>query len=267
TADATAPAQASVATPPCDGSATALAPGLTRERWPLDATPAIAVTPCLELVRADLAHLRPRLVTASRDGAARPAPAWLAELHLAAAVNAGMFLDGGHSIGLLVDGDHVDQPRDNPKLGGFLAFGPREPGAPPVVLEGRDCPGFDLADLRRRYRTVTQSYRLLGCDGAAIPWADDKAYSAAAIALDRAGRLVLVHVRAPLRMRDLARALAEPRLGLTAAIFVEGGPEATVAVAGDQPLLLVGSYETGFVENDDNHDAWALPNLVALAPR
>ena len=68
-------------------------------------------------------------------------------------------------------------------------------------------------------------------------------------------------------MAEVARALADPRLALTAAIFVEGGPEATLAVAGDHPLTLVGSYETGFVEDDGNHDAWSLPNLIALARR
>ena len=253
--------------PGCDGHVTVLGPGLTRERWPVDATPAIALEPCVELIRADLALLRLRVVTASRDGAARPTPQWLADLHLLAAINAGMFLDGGRSVGLLVDGDHVDQPRDNPRFGGFLAFGPRAAGVAPVVITGRDCPGFDLAALRARYRSVVQSYRLLGCDGAAIAWADPKAYSAAAIAIDRDGRVVFAHARAPFLMRELSRALASPALGLTAALFVEGGPEATVAVAGDHPLLLLGSYETGFVEDDRNHEAWALPNLIALSRR
>lgn len=251
----------------CDGVARALAPGLTRERWPVDATPAIPAEACVDLIRADLGVLRLRVVSASRDGAARPAPAWLADLDLVAAINSGMFLDGGRSVGLLIDGDHVDQPRDNAKLGGYLAFGPRVAGAPAVIIAGRDCPGFDLAALRARYRTVVQSYRLLGCDGGAIAWADAKAYSAAAIAVDRAGRVVLVHARAPFLMRELAAALARPALGLVGALFVEGGPEATVAVAGDAPLLLLGSYETGFVEDDHNREAWALPNLIALARR
>ena len=68
-------------------------------------------------------------------------------------------------------------------------------------------------------------------------------------------------------MGELAAALARPALGLVGAIFVEGGPEATVAVAGDAPLLLLGSYETGFVEDDGNQAPWALPNLIALARR
>lgn len=250
---------------PCDGIPRSLGPGLTHERWQVDATPAIAVTPCVDVVRADLRHHALRLVIASRDGDARPAPSWLEDLALVAAVNAGMFHEGGTSVGLLIDGDHDDNRRDNQKLGGYLAFGPHDPAAAPVVIAGRDCPGFDLDALRAAYRSVTQSYRLLGCGGEALPWADPKHYSAAAIGLDRDGRVVLLHARAPFLMRDLSRALARPELGLTGALFVEGGPEATVAVDGATGRLLrVGSYETGFLEDDGNDRPWALPNLIAL---
>ena len=253
---------------PCDGSARVLGPGLTHERWRVDAAPVIAVTPCLDLVRADLRHHRLRVVTSSRDGEARPATRWVEDLGLVAAVNAGMFHEGGTSVGLLVDGEHVNQARDNAKLGGYLAFGPRDPAAAPVVVAGKVCAGFDLDALRAAYRSVTQSYRLLDCDGGAIAWADAKHYSAAAIGVDRDGKLVLVHVRAPFLMREVSAALARPELRLAGALFVEGGPEATVVVDGAQgDLMLVGSYETGFVENDDNVQPWTLPNLVTLEAR
>ena len=250
---------------PCDGAVHTLGPGLTHERWRIDATPKIPVAPCLDLVRADLHHYRMRMVTASRDGEARPAPRWLEELHLVAAVNAGMFHEGGTSVGLLVDGEHVNQERNNGKLGGYLAFGPRDPAAAPVVVAGRECEGFDLEALKAAYRSVTQSYRLLGCDGGAIAWADPKYYSSAAVGLDRDGKLVMIHVRAPFLMREVSAALARPELRLAGALFVEGGPEATVAVDGAQgDLMLVGSYETGFVEDDGNTTPWTLPNLIAL---
>jgi hypothetical protein len=253
---------------PCDGTPHTLGPGLTYERWRIDATPKIPVAPCLDLVRADLHRYRMRMVLASRDGEARPAPRWLEDLHLVAAVNAGMFHEGGTSVGLLVDGDHVNQERDNAKLGGYLAFGPRDPAAAPVVVTGRTCDGFDLDALRRAYASVTQSYRLLGCDGGAIAWADPKYYSAAAVGVDRDGKLVMVHVRAPFLMREVSAALARPELRLAGALFVEGGPEATVAVDGaDGDLTLVGSYESGFVEDNDNVRPWSLPNLIALEAR
>ncbi|HUQ08365.1 MAG TPA: hypothetical protein VM261_38000, partial [Kofleriaceae bacterium] len=90
----------------------------------------------------------------------------------------------------------------------------------------------------------------------------------AAVGVDRDGKLVMMHVRAPFLMREVSAALARPELRLAGALFVEGGPEATVVVdgaAGD--LLLVGSFETGFVEDDANVQPWTLPNLVALEKR
>lgn len=252
----------------CDGQARSLGPGLTHERWAVDAVPAVAVPPCVDIVRADLRHHALRIVTSTRDGDPRPAPRWMEDLSLVAAINAGMFHEGGTSVGMLIDGDHENQPRDNKKLGGYLAFDPRDPAAAPVVITGKDCPGFDLDALRTTYRSVTQSYRMLGCSGEALAWADPKHYSAAAIGLDRDGRVVLIHARAPFLMRDLSRALARPELRLAGALFVEGGPEATVAVDGAAGhLLRVGSYETGFVEDDGNDRAWDVPNLIALSAR
>lgn len=253
---------------PCDGKPRTLGPGLTHERWAVDAVPAVPVPACVDLVRADLRHHALRIVTSTRDGDPRPAPRWLEDLALVAAINAGMFHEGGASVGMLLDGDHENQPRDNKRLGGYLAFGPRDAAAAPVVITGKDCPGFDLDALRATYRSVAQSYRMLGCSGEALAWADPKHYSAAAIGLDRDGRVVLIHARAPFLMRDLSRALARPELRLAGALFVEGGPEATVAVdgaAGD--LLRIGSFETGFVEDDGNDRAWDVPNLIALSAR
>ena len=72
---------------------------------------------------------------------------------------------------------------------------------------------------------------------------------------------MLLHARAAVTMAELSRALAAH--DLAGAIFLEGGPEASL-IAGE--LELVGSYETGFVENDDNHAFWALPNVIGLTP-
>lgn len=250
--------------PPCDGRRHALAPGMTGERHRLAIPSALpTVEPCLDVVRIDLATHRLRLVMASRDGAPRPVPRWVAERDAVAAINAGMFGDDHRGLGLLRDRDHVDRDTDNPRYGGWLVFDPLDPADPPARVVGRDCPGVDAAAVRARYRGAIQSYRLLGCDGAALAWADDKRYSAAGFGLDRDGRLVLLHTRAPFRMGELAAAIAAADLGLVGALYAEGGPEATL-VAG--PWLRVGSYETGFWEDDSNHAAWDVPNVLLAVP-
>ncbi len=252
---------------PCASEPVVLAPGLIASRIALGATPAAGAPACVDVVRADPARFRLRVLTAARDGTSHPAPAWRETFHLAAVINAGMFHGDGTPVGLIVE-NGVAVSADNPRLAGVLAFDPRDGKDPPAVLAGRDCAGFDLAALRRRYRSLVESSRLLGCDGAALPWADPKRYSAAAIGLDREGRIVLLHARAAVTMTELSRALAASRLDLAGALFLEGGPEASLVAKGEGgELARVGSFETAFYESDANRAFWWLPNVIALEPR
>lgn len=270
-----APTSPPPATPltPCPIEQPQLGPGLTVERWPLSATPAItpATGACIDVVRADTARFTLRLLS-QRDDATdgrmpvpRDAPTWLATFHLSAVINAGMFHVSGTPVGLIV-ADGVARSAPNTKMSGYLAWDPVDALDPPVALAGRGCGSFDLAELRARYHSIVQSYRLLDCDGAALPWLDEKQYSAAAIALDRAGRVVLLHSRAAVTMAELSRALAAH--DLTGALFLEGGPEASLVAGGaDGALSRVGSFETRFVENDANQAFFPLPNVIGLYPR
>jgi uncharacterized protein YigE (DUF2233 family) len=209
---------------------------------------------------AAISHLLDLEVASASPAAA---DAWLRSLPAEAVTNAGMFHDDGSPVGLVVD--HGQQRgKDNAKFSGFLAWDPVNTADASVVVVGRDCSGFDLATLRTKYRSLLQSYRLLDCNGHAIAWKDAKHYSAAAIGVDTKGRVVMMHSRAAFTMSELATAVASH--DLQGAIFLEGGPEASLAVRrqSGELLKLIGSYETGFVENDNNHEMWALPNVIAL---
>jgi hypothetical protein len=241
--------------PPCPGRAE-IGPGLVAERVQLPGRDA-----CLTVVRIDLVHHRLRLLTAAADGGARPAPRWAADFGLVAVTNTSMFGDDLRSIGILRDARSVNRDRDNPKLGGFFAFDPVDPASPPVLMTGRDCPGFDLADLRRRYRGLIQNYRLLDCDGAALPWADKKVYSAAGVGLDRTGRVVFLHSREPVPMTELNRVIGG--LDLAGAMYAEGGPEASLHAP---PIAEIGSFETGFFDGS-NTRFWDVPNVLGASSR
>lgn len=251
---------------PCDGVARPVAAGVTLERHRLDApSPLPTVEPCVDVARLDLARLRPALLMASRDGKPRPVPTWMTGRAAVAAINAGMFGPDHRALGVLRDRDHVDRDRDNPRYGGWLVFDPIDPGDPPARVLGRDCAGADGPAALPRYRAAIQSYRLLGCDGAPLPWSDAKAYSIAAFGVDREGRLVMVHSRAPFRVGDLAARLGP--LDLAGLLYAEGGPEATLALAtAAEPLVRLGSYEAGFWDDDSNHTAWDVPNVLVVTP-
>lgn len=244
----------------CRGHHPVLGPGLVAEQWTIDATPAGRSPPCIDVVRADPTRYRLRVLS----GAGRDARGWRDEHDLVAVTNAGMFHADGAPVGLIV-ADGAARGRDNQKMSGFIAWDPRS-SDPEVIVAGKPCDGFDLAGLRQRYRSMVQSYRLLDCDGTAIRWQDPKQYSAAAIGVDRAGRIVFLHARAAVTMTELAAAVAAH--DLTGALFLEGGPEASLVVRGaNASLERVGSYETGFLEDDSNTEFWKLPNVIGLAAR
>jgi hypothetical protein len=239
-----------------------LGDGLTAERQPLAATPALDLEPCFDVVRADAARYHLVLLTKAHDGTSQPATGWRERYRLTAVTNAGMFHANDNPVGMLVD-DGVQLAKDHPKFGGYIAFDPRSPDDAPLTITGRDCASFDLAALQRRYKSILQANRLLGCTGDALPWQDAKQYSASAIGVDRHGNPVLIHARAAVTMTQLARAVAA--LDLAGALFLEGGPEASLVVRGSEgELARVGSYESGFVENDENKTFWWLPNVLAL---
>jgi len=225
--------------------------------------------PCLTIVRVDPARYRPAFLSVLRgDRRRRTLPEWATDKGAVALINASMYQDDDRSTGLFVSSGDVLTGADNPKFGGFFAFDPVDPKLPPLAAFGRECAGFDVDRVRRDYKSVVQNYRLLDCEGKPIAWKDEKSYSAAAFGLDDRGRVVLLHARAPLRMLDFAAAIAAPELGIRSAFYVEGGPEASLYARGSGRIVQeIGSYETGFKENDDNHDFWPLPNVLAFFPR
>jgi hypothetical protein len=244
-------------------------PGIVVERVRASVPPDTTVGDrMITIVRVDPRRYRFRMLTAERDGGPRPVPRWLEDFHLAGAINASMYESDGRSAGLLVQ-EGVDRTaRDDERFGGFVAFDAASPGDPPFATFGRDCAGFDLAEVRRRYRSVAQSFRLLDCDGRAIAWTDPDDYSSAAIGTDRDGRVVLVHVRTPYRMERLARVLAEPSLRLRSLVYVEGGPEASLVVhAEGVDVSELGSYERDFHESDRNQRFWSIPNVIGFSAR
>jgi uncharacterized protein YigE (DUF2233 family) len=215
---------------------------------------------CVTLVHVDPSKFQLRLLTAVAEGGSRTAPDWARDFGATGIINASMFAPDQRSIGLLVAGARVNRDKDNEKLGAFLAFDPVDAHDPPLVMTGRDCEGFDLARLRRGYRSIVQNYRLLDCDGKPVTWKDPRRFSAAAVGVDANGHAVFVHTRAPAQMSEFAAILAAR--GLRGAMYVEGGPEASLYVrAGDGEVAEVGNSllgNTAFIK---------IPNVLAFQPK
>jgi hypothetical protein len=227
-----------------------------------------------------VARIDPRLyelalvVSAAKDGQRHTARDWADREGLVAAINAGMFQAA--VAGLPVGFTRADGVTLNPVLTSdraALAFGAAlnagshgAAASAPRILD-RDCDNFDVAALSA-YANVLQSIRLISCDGHNVWTEQAREWSTAAIATDADGRFLFIHVRSPYSVHTFAEILKSSSLGVKRAVYLEGGPEATLFVhVGEVLVERIGSYETGFHESDDNVAAWPLPNVVGVRPR
>ena len=185
-----------------------------------------------------------------------------------AVINASMFQDDHlTSIGHFAVRGTVQNPTFAKDQNAMFVTDPVDPSAAPAAIVDLACGDRDA--LVAGWRTRVQSIRMLGCAGENVWSAQPRLWSAALVGQDRAGRILFLHVRSPYTMHDLTEMLRTSPLDLVALHYGDGGPPAAMYVRSRRfEATYVGSYETGILEDDNNRDLWALPNvLVATAKK
>lgn len=214
----------------------------------------------LHVVRIDPAfHRFVMLIGQATQAEPRTARRWAEENRFVAATNAGMFRTNGLPVGYAKAAGRVLQPNLSADRSIF-AFG--EDGA---RLLDTTCDTFDAA----AYENALQSIRMVSCQGRNVWSQQPRIWSTACMAQDGAGKILFLHARSPLSVHDFVDTVRALPLGIERAMYLEGGPEATLYArgAGGETIERFGSYETGFNENDDNDRAWALPNVLGVVAR
>lgn len=216
----------------------------------------------LTVLRVDPQRCRLSLRTSAETGeAGLTARAWAKKHGLRAVTNAGMFRPDERPVGFLKTPSFTA----NPKLGRdrmLLLLGPVTPGLPEARLFDRE---FDGPLPLGRYGSALQGIRMVDARRRPRWSAQPKQWSTAALGIDSAGRLLLLHARSPYPVREFVdQGLALP-IDLQRAMYLEGGPEASLYVdSGGVEVERFGSFETGFFESDGNTIAWPLPNVLAV---
>jgi len=222
----------------------------------------------IHVVRIDPKQAPLTAVMASAgDRKPRTAGAWCRERKLAVAINLGMYRDDRlTNVGHAHAPGHVNNAHWSDKYKSALAFGPRRGDLPAAAMVDLDAPGAEAG--LAAYGSVVQNLRLIRAPGHSVWGKQQRRWSEAAVAADGAGHILFLFSRRPFAMNDWNDTLLALPLGITAAMHVEGGPEASLSIhAGGVDLDLNGSYETGFNENDDEHAQWPIPNLLAVPRR
>lgn len=207
------------------------------------------------------------VMTKAGDKQPRTAGRWCRERSLVVAINMGMYqIDHLSNVGHAHAPGHVNNAHWASKYKSVLVFAPRK----------KDLPGAALLDLdvdgnRERvagWGAAVQNLRLIRAPGQNVWTRQERQWSEAAVAMDKQGRILFVFSRTPHCMYDFnAKLLALP-LGITTAMHVEGGPEASLSIhGGGIDLDLNGGYGASFNENDDEQDQWPIPNVLGVARR
>jgi hypothetical protein len=240
-----------------------LAPGFEYGAYHLP-TPSPLGDSMLRFVRVDPAKVDLEVRAASLvDKRLKTASEWAADAPVVAVINTSMFRDDWlTSVGYLRVHGTVQNGAWASQQNALLAFD----GSGPDTLLDLACGDREAA--LATYPTLVQSIRMVGCDGKNV-WAQEKrAWSSAIVGLDKQGRLLFLHVRSPYTMHDLVDQLLASPLEITRLHYGEGGPEASLFVRGPGvDVRNIGSFETGFEENDDNREEWQLPNVIVATPR
>ena len=221
----------------------------------------------VRVLRVDPAYFDLVLVNASAgDKVPRTAKDFAAEGKLVAAINSSMFgTDRLSSPGRMHSASHVNQARWSADKA-MLVFDPVADGLPRVRILDRECDDWDA--VAPTYRAGVQSIRMLSCKGTNVWKQQPRSWSHAVIGIDGAGRPLLIQARSPWTTHDFVELLRALPLDLRQLQYAEGGPEVQLYVhSGSYEREWVGSFETGFREDDRNNAAWAIPNVVGVRRR
>ncbi|MEO8601553.1 MAG: phosphodiester glycosidase family protein [bacterium] len=204
--------------------------------------------------------------SATPDATRHTAHEWAQAHGLVAAINASLYqTDYRTSVSLMKTRQHVNNPRLS-KHNAVLLFDHLDGDGPPVQIVDRTC--RDLAPVQAHYGAAVQSIRMISCHRGNVWGQTSRPWSSAAVGVDGRGRLLLIHMRAPLATHDLAEALLALPLDLRETMYVEGGPEAQLYVnAGGREIEVVGSHGSSGFTAVENTAALPIPNVIGIKPK
>ncbi len=219
----------------------------------------------LQVIRIDPERAKLEFGLASREGGGkRTASKWADERGFIVATNAGMFeTDQVSNVGRLIAGPHRNNAAWKSAYQSVLVFDPVKPGLPKAQVLDLDEAG--AKELIAQYGSMVQNLRLIKSPGVSVWKKNNRAWSEAAIAQDKEGRILFLFTRVPFQMAEWNEKLLALPLEVVRAFHVEGGPEASLSVHdGGVRSDWCGSYETGFMENEGNAEQWEIPNVVGV---
>ena len=222
----------------------------------------------IRILRIDPGRYEFKLLNASvsKEGRSLSAKQWCRQNGLIAAINASMFqADYKTSVSFMRTRTHVNNPRLSKDMT-ILAFDRLGVGTPEVKIIDRQCENFKL--WKNKYGTLVQSIRMISCKGKNVWRQQPKKWSTVAIGIDKADRVLFIHVGSPYSTHDLINILKELPLDIARAMYTEGGPQAQLYIKiGAFEFEFVGHSEIDFSNKSNSLFSWPIPNAVGISLR
>ena len=222
----------------------------------------------IRILRIDPGRYELKLLnaTALTKGRSLTARQWCRENGLVAAINASMFqADYKTSVSFMRTRTYVNNPRISKDMT-ILAFDRLGTGVPEVKIIDRQCEDFKI--WKNKYGTLVQSIRMISCKGKNVWRQQPKKWSTVAIGMDKADRVLFIHVGSPYSTHDLINTLQKLPLDIARAMYTEGGSQAQLYIKiGAHEHEFVGHSEIDFSNKANSLFSWPIPNAVGISLR
>lgn len=221
----------------------------------------------INVLKIDPAHFNFNLFSAKEKGEKiRTAPEWALDKKQIAIINTGMYqADYATNVGFMKDFGFVNNPRFN-QDNTIVAFNRKEESVPEIQIIDRTCQ--DWEKVLSKYNSGSQGIRMIDCNQKNKWGQQARIWSMVVIGMDKNGNALFIFSRSPFSVHDFINILLNSSLDLNNAMYLEGGPEASFYVNhADLKVAKMGSYETGFNENDGNNHFWQIPNVIGISKK
>jgi hypothetical protein len=217
------------------------------------------------ILKIDPQYYSFKLLCASELGKIRlTAKEWCKRYGLLSAINAGMYQkDGLTNVGYMKNFSHVNNPRLNSTYKAVLAFNRVEPAVPEIQIIDLKCQDFDA--VKSRYQTFVQNIRMISCTQENVWVKQDRMWSLAVLGMDKGGNALFIFSETPYSGHDFNTLLLSLPLSIYNAMYLEGGPEASLYFSGHGVELdQSGTYETGLNKSPVRPGARSIPNIIGI---
>jgi hypothetical protein len=156
--------------------------------------------------------------------------------------------------------DHVNNPRLN-KANTVLAFNPVDKNLPEIQIIDRECQDFN--ELRQKYQSFVQSIRMISCDQQNVWTRQDGKWSTLAVGMDTQGNILFLFSRTLNSVHDFIEILLSLPLSLKSAMYLEGGPQASLYLSTPKMTLQKDGVWGGIDENSLQFSL-PVPNVIGI---